>query len=170
MLMHTGARRLACCRYAEAVLLIQHQQFDTDTGPPRSSMFAEAIFRWCDFSQLEIDGGVIDGAFLGCELRDVDWYWPLFNTALIAHTSFTGCTFRGASFRGCELVQCRFYECRFVLNNLGGSCRFEDCLIAECTFDKCEVVPESKMGRPVFVNTRWYSCSQNQSPGLEGLF
>jgi uncharacterized protein YjbI with pentapeptide repeats len=154
----------------EAILLIQHQHFDSGTGPPRSPMFEEAVFRWCNFSQLEIDAGMIGGAMLGCNLREMDWYWGLFNTALLAHTSFKDCTFHGSSFMGCELVRCQFDGCRFVLDNLGGPCSFEDCLVAECTFDRCQVTLESQTGRPVFVSTRWHGCRQNESRGLEGLF
>jgi uncharacterized protein YjbI with pentapeptide repeats len=100
----------------------------------------------------------------------VDWYWGLFNTALLAHTSFTNCIFRGSSFMTCEFVKCQFYGCRFLLDNLGEPCTFDDCVAVDCSFDTCEVVLESPGGRSVFVNSRWYGCRQNDSIGMEGLF
>jgi uncharacterized protein YjbI with pentapeptide repeats len=160
----------SCYLEMGAALLIEHQTFNRDTGRPRSPAFEEALFRWCSFSQLEIDGGMIGGTLLGCNLREVDWYWGSFNTALVAHTSFKNCTFRGSSFRGCEFVQCQFDGCRFLLDNLGAPCSFDDCVAVECTFDGCEVILESPSGKPVFVSTRWYGCRQNESLGLKGLF
>jgi uncharacterized protein YjbI with pentapeptide repeats len=154
----------------DTALLIEHQEFNRDTGPPRSRAIENAIFRWCNFSQLEIEGKIIGGALLGCELLEVDWYWGLFNTTLLAHTSFKGCVFRGSSFRGCEFVQCQFDGCRFLLSNLGGPCSFDGCIAVECAFNRCQVVLDSPLGRPVFVNSRWYGCRQNESIGFEGLF
>jgi uncharacterized protein YjbI with pentapeptide repeats len=160
----------SCYLDVGGALLIEHQTFNRDTGPPRSPAFEEALFRWCSFSQLEIDGGMIGGVLLGCNFREMDWYWGSFNTALIAHTSFKNCMFRGSTFRGCEFVQCQFDSCRFLLDNLGAPCGFYDCVAVECTFDGCEVILESPSGQPVFVNTRWYGCRQNGSVGLKGLF
>jgi hypothetical protein len=113
---------------------------------------------------------MIGGALLGCNLREVDWYWSSFNATLVEHTSFKNCMFRGSSFRDCEFVKCQFDGCRFLPDNLGEPCGFYDCVAVECTFDRCEVILESPSARPVFVNTRWYGCRQNESLGLKGLF
>jgi uncharacterized protein YjbI with pentapeptide repeats len=151
-------------------MLIEHESFNPDTGPPRSRLWDDAVFRWCNFSQLALEGKVIRAALLGCELSDIDWYWGLFNTTLLAHTSFRNCVFRGSSFASCEFVQCRFDDCRFVLDNLRGPCSFEDCIVIESVFNKCEIVTTSPRGEPVFVNSRWYGCRQNECSGFEGLF
>ena len=151
-------------------MLIEHQEFNRDTGPPRSRLWDDAVFRWCNFSRLEIEGKMIGGALLGCELREIDWYWGLFNATLLVHTSFKECVFRGSSFSGCEFVQCQFDDCRFVLDNLRGPCTFKNCIAAETMFNRCEIIVKSPRGEPVFVNSRWYGCRQNESSGFQELF
>ncbi len=150
-------------------MLIEHQEFNRESGPPHSRLWEDAVFRWCNFSQLEIEGKMIGGALLGCELRKIDWYWGFFNTALLAHTNFKNCIFRGSNFASSELVQCIFDDCQFVLDNMRGQCTFERCVVVECTFNRCEIVKGSR-GEPVFIDSRWYGCSQNDCSGFEGLF
>jgi uncharacterized protein YjbI with pentapeptide repeats len=151
-------------------MLIEHQEFNRENGPSRSSLWEDAVFRRCNFSQLEIDGQMIGGALLGCELRGLDWYWGLFNTALLAHTSFKNCIFRGSSFAGCEFVQCQFDDRQFALDNLRGPCSFEDCMVIESTFNRCEIIVDEQARQICFVNSRWYGCKQNDCSGFEGLF
>jgi uncharacterized protein YjbI with pentapeptide repeats len=150
-------------------VLIEHQEFNRETGPPRSRLWQDAVFRWCNFSQLELEGKMICGALLGCELHEIDWYWGFFNTALLAHTNFKNCIFRGSTFAGSELVRCKFEDCRFVLDNLRGQCTFDRCIVVECTFNRCEIV-KSPRGEAVFVDSRWYGCRQNECSGFEGIF
>ncbi|GLH81813.1 hypothetical protein SSBR45G_67220 [Bradyrhizobium sp. SSBR45G] len=151
-------------------MLIEHETFGPETGPPRGRSWDDAVFRWCNFAQLEIEGQMIGGALLGCELREVDWYRGLFNTTLISHTTFKSCIFRGTSLGSCELVVCRFEDCRFVLDNLQGPCKVENCVVVETAFDRCEFIRESPRHTPVFVNSRWYGCTRRECSGLEGIF
>lgn len=151
-------------------MLIEHETFSPEVGPPRGRSWDDAVFRWCSFSQLEIEGAVIGGVLLGCELREIDWYWGLFNTTLLSHTSFKNCVFRGTSFSGCEFVACRFEDCRFLLDNLHGPCTFTNCMVVESTLDKCEFAVEGPQRRPIFVNSRWYGCAQSECLGLEAVF
>jgi uncharacterized protein YjbI with pentapeptide repeats len=151
-------------------MLIEHETFGPETGPPRGCSWDGGVFRWCSFAQLDIEGQTISGALLGCELREIDWYWGFFNVALLSHTTFKNCVFRGASFSGCEFVACRFEDCRFVLDNLSAPCTFEDCIVVETVFDRCEFVIENPRRTPVFVNSRWYGCTQRECSGLEDMF
>ncbi|CCD86677.1 protein of unknown function [Bradyrhizobium sp. ORS 285] len=151
-------------------MLIEHETFTRETGPPRGRSWDEAVFRWCNFARLEIEGQTIGGALLGCELRGIDWYWGLFNTTLLAHTTFKSCVFRGTSFTQCEVIACRFEDCRFVLDNLQGPCTFNSCMIVETVFDRCEFVVDNPRRAPVFVESRWYGCTQGGCSGLDGVF
>ncbi|WP_036284449.1 pentapeptide repeat-containing protein [Methylocystis sp. ATCC 49242] len=119
-------------------MLIEGCAYDVTTGPPES--WSDAIFSCSTFRGLEIEGAGIDGALIHCALENVDWYWGLFNAALVARTDFTKCVFRGCSFRGVDFAQCRFEGCRFVNDNLGGSCIFDDCRLVECVFEGCEIL------------------------------
>jgi uncharacterized protein YjbI with pentapeptide repeats len=148
--------------------LIEEQEFNRASGPP--SEWRETIFRFCTFADLAIEGHGLEGALLWCTLRNVDWYWGLFNVAIIIRTTFEGCVFRGSSFRGCQFVECKFDQCRFELDNLEAECTFDYCTIVECTFDRCKFVLGSPSGRSVFTKTRWYGCTQARCKGLEGLF
>jgi uncharacterized protein YjbI with pentapeptide repeats len=150
-------------------MLIEHQEFDRNTGPPSNEQ-DDVIYRYCNFADLTIYGPGFDGAVIGCTFRDIEWYWVLFNIALFSRARFDNCTFRGATFADCQLVECKFNGCHFVLDNLGGACSFKDCSFVECTFDKCEFVLDNPYGRPVFENTRWYGCTQTQCIGLKGQF
>ena len=150
-------------------MLIVGQEFDAVTGPPRK--WTDVIFNSSAFRDLEISGAGIDEALVYCTLENVDWYWGLFNTALVAQTDFRRCVFRGCSFRSVDFIACRFENCRFVNDNLGGVCVVDDCRLVECVFDGCEVMPETRAGRePVFTKTRFYGCAQTHSRGLEGQF
>ena len=150
-------------------MLIEHGEFDRDNRPPLNQL-DDTIFRSCSFANLEIEGSGLDGALIYCTLRDIDWYWGLFNTAIFLCTRFENCTFRGASFMSCRLLECQFIGCHFALDNLGGPCTFEDCSVVECTFDKCKLILDSPKGRTVFERTRWYGCTQNDCIGFSGLF
>jgi fluoroquinolone resistance protein len=129
------------------------------------------IFTCCTFRDLTIDGASIDGGLIQCGFQRVDWYWGLFNTAIIAHTKFEDCVFRGCSFRGVEFVDCVFERCRFTRDNLDGTCVFDDCRIVECSFERSEFIAREAPGRePLFTRSRFYGCTQKGSKGLEGLF
>lgn len=135
-------------------MLIESEEFDRGRGPP-SDWQDSAIFLYCKFRDLAIEGSGADGALMGCDLINIDWYWG---------------SFSGTSFRGCRFLECRFERCRFVLDNMGGACIFDDCSFVECVFDQCEFVLDSPKGRLVFQPTRWYGRTQTRCAGLEGLF
>lgn len=150
-------------------MLIEGKEYDETTGPP--AVWNDVIFSCCGLRGLEIEGHGIDGALIYCALERVDWYWGLFNAALVARTTFRDCVFRGCSFRGVDFVDGRFENCRFVTDNLGGACDFDDCRLVECVFEGCDVAPETRPGREsVFTRTRFYGCAQRRSRGLEGAF
>jgi uncharacterized protein YjbI with pentapeptide repeats len=145
MLLAPKARPSRCVEPG-AAMLIEHQEFNPETGPPRSRLWDDGVFRWCNFAQLELEGKIIGGALLGCAFREIDWYWGLFNNALLAHTSFKDCVFRGSSFAGCEFVQCQFDNCWFVLDNLRGPCTFENCIVIKSTFNGCDIIVKNPRG------------------------
>jgi uncharacterized protein YjbI with pentapeptide repeats len=108
---------------------------------PPSVGWREHCFQYCTFIDLVEEGGSIESVFLACDFRNCEWYWGLFNIAVFVGVTFTDCTFRGASFSGCKFVECEFVRCKFTLDNLGGSCSFND--------------------------SRWYNCSQKDTEGLD---
>ena len=148
-------------------MLVEETTFTPQTAAP---VWRETVFRFCEFEDLSMDGDSVEGALLWCRLKNLEWYWGLFNAAVIAQTKFHGCTFRGTSFRSCQFVECEFEGCRFILDNLASECTFADCSFVECRFDECEFVLDSPSGRPVFSNTRWYGCAQARCTGLAAQF
>lgn len=147
--------------------LIEHAEFDRNSRPFRQD---DQIYRYCSFTDLNIEGFGVSGPLIGCVLQGVDWYWGLFNTAMVSRTTFKNCTFRGTSFMGCRFIECEFEDCRFQLSNLGGPCRFEGCILVDCRLDRCEFVLENPHARPVFTDTRWHGCTRTRCTGLEGQF
>ncbi|OOG36544.1 hypothetical protein B0B52_19710 [Polaromonas sp. A23] len=121
---------------------IDSQTFDRTL--PSTTGWEENSFWYCTFTGLNEEGGSIDSAFLSCKFAHCEWYWGLFNMAVFVGVKFTDCTFRGTSFAGCKFVECEFVRCHFTTDNLGGSCSFND--------------------------TRWYSCSQSGTRGIEHVF
>jgi len=149
-------------------LLIDRQNFDPQSGFPDSTENNE-IFLYCAFSGFEVDGRGFDGTLIGCKFEKIDWYWGLFNEALISKTRFVECKFRGTSFMGCRFLECEFERCEFVVDNVGGNFRFKDCVLVECQFHQCEFVPAAPNDTPTFLGTRSYGCTQIECIGLEKL-
>lgn len=145
-------------------MLIEGESFGGDAGHPLWS--GEPVFRFCQFDKLNIEGASFEGALLWSALRDIDWYWGLFNTATIVGTRFERCVFRGASFRGARFVKADFIDCRFALDNLGGACLFDDCSLTECRFERC-VAETAAKPEPLFQRTRLYGCDWSACRGLE---
>ena len=100
-------------------MLIASEEFDRGRGPP-SDWQDSAIFLYCKFRDLAIEGSGADGALMGCDLINIDWYWGSFNTAVLSQTGFEGCIFRGTSFRGCRFLECRFRTMPFCARQHGG--------------------------------------------------
>lgn len=84
-----------------------------------------SIFRYCTFTDMQLDGLNTDAVFLSCQLIGLDWYWALFNACLFVDTKFEQCTFRGASFLDCRFVDCEFIDCRFEADNFKSACSFD---------------------------------------------
>lgn len=144
--------------------LVEYETITADTP-----FDPEAVFRFTTFAGAR-DGHGLDGALLWCTVEGFDWYAPLFNSIVIANTTFRDVVFRGASFRGCRLVECTFERCRFEQNNMGRGCTFDECSLTECRFIACESDRTSPVGRTVFTKNRWYGCTQTRCKGFEGLF
>jgi hypothetical protein len=122
-----------------AQVQIDSQTFDRQL--PATTSWEENCFRYCTFVALDEEGGTCDSAFISCEFTRCKWYWALFTQAIFVGVKFTDCTFRGTSFAGCKFVECEFVQCHFTTDNLEGSCSFED--------------------------SRWYSCTQSNTRGIE---
>lgn len=113
----------------------------TDKAALRQS---EVIFRFCTLEGFEVHGAIADGAFLNCTLKDVEFYWGLFNCCTLVHCRFERCRFRGTGFGGSLFAECSFVDCSFEQDNLGG----------ECSFD----------------GSSWYACTQSACRGLDRRF
>lgn len=104
----------------------------------QASLTAEGhVFRYCEIENAVLEGGCFDGVFIDCGFKKVEWYWGLFNLAVLVNCKFEDCTFLGTSFAGCQFVECTFTNCRFAADNLGGSCsnsgsRFFACSVSNC--------------------------------------
>ncbi|MBK9217386.1 MAG: hypothetical protein RJA63_2472 [Pseudomonadota bacterium] len=81
-----------------------------------------ATFRECVFNSASLECGTLDGVFVDCHFRDIEWYWGLFNGALFAGCVFERCVFRGTSFQSCRFVECLFADCQFLPDNLDTPC------------------------------------------------
>lgn len=103
----------------------------------------EGSFKYCTFRKLDIEGGGLGGVLVGCVFEDSQWYWSLFNTAVLVKVEFKNCVFRGVSFAGCSFTECKVVDCSFVKDNLDRDCRFDEC--------------------------RWYACTQSGCTGLVDL-
>ncbi len=119
-------------------LYFECTDFDEKGSLPEG--WEEGSFKYCNFSNLIIDGGGLEGVLVGCIIETSDWYWSLFNTATFVNVEFKNCTFRGVSFASCSFTECKFIDCTFCKDNLGG----------ECSFDE----------------NRWYACTQSGCTGF----
>jgi uncharacterized protein YjbI with pentapeptide repeats len=123
-------------------MFFENQQFQTRLRKPAG--WSDHVFRYCDFSEIETEGGSVDSIFVGCTIEKCEWYWGLFNCAVFVEVMFKNCTFRGTGFAGSKFVECQFSDCNFIEDNLGGSCSFSD--------------------------IAWYGCIQTNCQGLEHEF
>lgn len=123
-------------------MLFESQQFDTRLKKPVG--WSDNVFRYCDFVHINTEGGDVDSVFLNCTFQNCEWYWGLFNLAVLVQVKFTNCTFRGTAFSGSKFVECEFVDCEFTLDNLNGECSFDD--------------------------VTWYGCVQSNCKGLEQEF
>lgn len=63
------------------------------------------FFRYCEFIEASLEGGDFDGVFVGCTFKHIEWYWGLFNGAILIDCEFEDCSFRGTCFAACRLVK-----------------------------------------------------------------
>ena len=151
-------------------MLIEDAHFNEDQPPPTPWDWRDSVIRRSAFDALELEGLSFDGVMEGCVVTSTEFYWGLFNCALVAGTRFEACRFRSSSFRGCTFVDCAFVDCRFELDNLGSDCTIDDCLMAACRFVGCSWTTREDGAPRDITRTRWLGCSQESCTGLEGLF
>jgi uncharacterized protein YjbI with pentapeptide repeats len=123
-------------------MLFESEKFEARL--PASDVKSEHVFKYCDFTGINTEGGIFDAIFVGCDFDECEWYWGLFTCAIFVQVTFKACTFRGTSFSSCKFVECEFIDCAFARDNLN----------AECTFD----------------DVAWYKCKQQNCIGLEQEF
>ena len=151
-------------------MLIQDESFDEDHLPPRSDDWRDCIIRRSTFDAIDLEAVSFDGVMEACIIKSAEFYWTLFNCALVAGTRFERCRFSGTSFRGCTFVDCSFVDCTFGLDNLGGDCTIDDCLMAACRFTGCSWISKAADGRRDITRTRWLGCIQDRCTGFERMF
>jgi uncharacterized protein YjbI with pentapeptide repeats len=95
----------------------------------------ENYFKFCQFENFSIEGGLVYSDFVDCSFSDLDWYWGLFTGSNFVKCSFTRCVFRGTSFADTKFVECSFVECRFMKDNLGGDCDFSETVAYACVVE-----------------------------------
>jgi uncharacterized protein YjbI with pentapeptide repeats len=90
------------------------------------------FFRCCDFEDFSMEGGQVTSDFISCSFRRLDWYWTIFNNMNFIGCEFADCVFRGASL-SCRFVECTLNNCRFQKDNLDGDCKFDGSVAHGCT-------------------------------------
>jgi uncharacterized protein YjbI with pentapeptide repeats len=121
-------------------------QIDSETfvgSLGRSPGWDENAFFYCSFERVSQEGLHVSSVFLDCRFQKCDWYWALFNVATFIGAKFENCVFRGCSFAECRFVECEFVDCDFTVDSFGKPCSFD--------------------------GTRWYSCKQHTTNGLDGF-
>jgi len=106
-------------------MLIHHEDYEKEM-PDEMYHLDGAIFRYCSFKNMILEGGGIDAIIISCEFNNLDWYWGIFNGCLFIDTIFNNCTFRGVGFPGCRFLNCKLNCCKFKPDNFGQECDFGD--------------------------------------------
>lgn len=151
-------------------MLIEGETFDDDNAPPSPIEWGDTVFRHCTFEEIDLEGVIFGGIMEGCTFSNSEFYWGLFNVALVAGVRFEECRFRSSSFRGSTFVDCTFKECTFELDNLGSDCTIDDCLMAACAFESCTWTIKQGGDRRDVTRTRWLGCTQRECTGFDGMF
>lgn len=118
-------------------MLIERAVYE-DIAAITGELDADNVFRYCEFLRSSIEGGHVDGAFIGCTFEGLEWYWGLFNSCLFVGSQFTKCIFRGTSFPDCRFVDCEFVDCEFLENDLGKGCTAEGARVYGSTAKRCK--------------------------------
>lgn len=116
-------------------MLFENETFEGRLKNPVN--WTDNFFRYCKFANVESEGGSIESVFIGCTFNNCEWYWGLFNQAVLVQVKFEGCKFRGTSFSGCKFVECQFLNCEFTVDNLNGECSFNDVAWYKCRQSNC---------------------------------
>jgi uncharacterized protein YjbI with pentapeptide repeats len=95
----------------------------------------ENYFKYCDFADFSMEGGLICSDFVSCSFNNVDWYWGLFSGTNFVSCRFTDCVFRGSTFADSRFVECKFANCRFIKDNLDRGCVFTRTTAFGCMVD-----------------------------------
>jgi uncharacterized protein YjbI with pentapeptide repeats len=123
-------------------MLFENQTFAFKLSKPVS--LDENVFRYCEFADMQFEGGDVTSMFLGCSFTGCGWYWGLFNTTILVDVKFVDCTFYGTAFSGARFINCEFEDCKFLKDNLNTECKFNE--------------------------VRWFACTQKNCTGLEKQF
>ncbi len=95
-------------------------------------------YKFCQFFDIETEGGHVTSDFSNCTFTNIDWYWGIFNIVNFVGCTFENCVFRGAAFYDCKFVECEFIDCRFLKDNLNGDCTFEGAIAYNCKVTNTE--------------------------------
>jgi uncharacterized protein YjbI with pentapeptide repeats len=106
-------------------MLIDHKDYEKEM-PDEMYSADGAIFIYCSFKNMILNGRGVDSVIISCKFVNFDWYWGFFNGCLAVDTTFSNCVFRGVGFSSCRFLNCKFNECRFENDNLGHPCDFDD--------------------------------------------
>ena len=117
-------------------MLFELQQFENELQKPAS--WSEHVFMYCDFSNINTEGTIIDSLFQGCRFNNCDWYWGLFNSTVFVEVKFEKCKFRGSSFAGCKFVECEFLDCEFAIDSFNEKCTFDKTVWYDCKKERCK--------------------------------
>lgn len=142
-------------------MLIEDALFYEDYPLPGD--WSNCVVRSTQIDGLVLEGLTFEGIMDRCVVTSTEFYGGAFIRALLTRTRFEACRFLGASFR----------VWTFALDNLGGDCTLDDCLLASCSFTGSTWIARpgrlDKDGRDI-TRTRWLGCTQSACTGLEGLF
>lgn len=116
-------------------MLFESEQFQGCITKPAS--WSDHVFRYTEFTGIHTEGGDVDSVFVSCKIEYCEWYWGLFNGAILVGVDFNNCTFRGTAFSGSKFVDCNFNNCKFLKDNLDASCSFDDVVWYGCTQNNC---------------------------------
>jgi uncharacterized protein YjbI with pentapeptide repeats len=113
------------------------ETFNSSRTVQKALAVNDEFFRYCEFDSASLEGGHFDGVFVFCHFKNVEWYWGLFNLAVLVDCNFDNCVFRGTSFSGCRFVNCTFSNCQFLRDNLNSLCSATETYVYGSQFHNC---------------------------------
>ena len=136
-----GAKRLARTflrKSCQGHMPSLSQIFDSPRAVRKALTTTDEFFRYCEFSSASLEGGNFDGVFVSCAFKNIEWYWGLFNLAILIDCKFENCTFRGTLFSGCRIIECSFKSCHFLRDNLNRACEAVEASVYGCSAEDCQ--------------------------------